>query len=121
MPVQSLTWDIISEMRAVLLEAGCEDNRWTLAADARIKTATNKLGVGPVVYKARPTDAEGNYSSSGTVKDACFMFFDDQSPGYGVAMLEDSNPTDIDLTIEDFLTNNGGDVASMRTNNPNHG
>lgn len=117
MPVQTLSHEAITEMRGLLLEAGADDEKWTLAADARIKTASNPLGVGPVCYKARPTDESGNYSSSGTVKEALFLFFDDDGSAT-MALLEGSNPTDIDLTVEDFLSNHGGDVAAMKALKP---
>jgi hypothetical protein len=104
-------------MRGQLLEAGADDERWPLAADARIKTDVNALGVGPVVYKGRKKDENGAYSTSGSVKDALFLFFDDDGTAT-MAIVENQAEADVLLTIEDFLTNHGGAIATMKTNKP---
>lgn len=117
MPVITLTHEGITEMRGILLEAGADDEKWPLAADARIKTDQNSLGVGPVVYKARKTDENGDYSSTGTVKSALFLFFDDDGTAT-MALVEGQAEADVLLTIDDFLTNHGGSIATMKTNKP---
>lgn len=117
MPVISLAYEDITEMRAILLEEGAKDEKWTLAADARIKTDQNALGVGPVVYKARPTDEDGVYSSTGTVKEALFLFFDDDGTAV-MCLAENQAQADILLTVDDYLSSHGGDVAAMKALKP---
>ena len=120
MPVISLTFEAVTEMRAILLEEGAKDEKWTLAADARIKTDSNALGVGPVVYKDRPSDEDGNYSSTGTVKNALFLFFDDDGTAT-MSLAEDQAQADILLTVDDYLANHGGDIAAMKALKPTVG
>ena len=117
MPALTLTHTGISLMEAQLYAAGADDSRWTLAADARIKTQSNPVGVGPLVYKGRTKDESGNYSSSGEVKDAIFLFFDDDGTATQ-ALISEQVEADVLLTIDDFLTNHGGDVAAMKANKP---
>lgn len=117
MAVISLTHASITTMHGVLLEEGCKDERWPLAADARIKTEENSLGVGPVVYKGRTKDADGNFSSDGTVQDGIFMFFDDDGTTI-YALTSGQSETDIDDTIADYLNTHGGDIAVMKSNKP---
>lgn len=117
MPVLSMTHNLHTpELQMVLLEEGAQSEKWPLAADARIKTEEDPVGVGPVVYKGRTLDEEGNYASDGTVQQAMFMFFDGDESTY--AILSNQTESDIVLTVEDFLVSHGGDVATMQGNKP---
>jgi hypothetical protein len=117
MPVIALTHENITEMRGILLEEGAKDEKWVLAADARIKTDGNALGVGPVAYKDRPSDDNGVYSATGTVKNALFLFFDDDGTAT-MSLTEDQEQADILLTVDDYLSSHGGDVTAMKALKP---
>jgi hypothetical protein len=98
------------------MSEGVDENKWTLESDARIKSETNQLGIGPVVYKGRPKDAEGNYDKAGSPRDALLLFVDENDAVY--CLFEDQAPTDIADTMADFMTNHGGDIAAMKANRP---
>lgn len=117
MAVVALTHNGIGLTHGVLLEEGCKDEKWTLAADARIQTEGDIVGVGPVVYKGRTLDEDGDFSSDGTVQQALFMFFDNDGTAT-YAIIENQSETDVDDTVSDFLTNSGGDISVMKSNKP---
>ncbi|AOY57203.1 MULTISPECIES: hypothetical protein [Desulfococcus] len=112
MAILPLDWEQDSLVAASLLENGADDLNWTLAADARIKTAENPTGIGPVAYNGRPKDETGKVDlKEGSPRDALFIFYKaDESVR---ATLEAQDPADVAETIADFLANHGGDVAAM--------
>lgn len=120
MPAITLSHKAITLMEAQLYAAGADDSRWTLAADARIKTSNNPVGVGPLVYKGRPKDESGNYTSSGEVQDAIFLFFDDDGSGTQ-SLISGETEADVLLTIDAFLNAHGGDVPTMKGLKPTVG
>lgn len=112
MAVLPITWEHDSLMAAELIENGADDLRWTLAADARIKTDVDPVGVGPVAFKGRPKDNDGNIDlKSGLPRDALFIFYTDTEARRGG--LEGVDPDDLTDTINDFLANHGGDRDAM--------
>jgi hypothetical protein len=116
MAVIALTHKEADGLQALLLEEGAQSERWSLAADARIKDEADPVGVGPVAYKGRTLDAEGNYSSDGTIQQAMFMFFDGDACTY--AIVDGQAEADINDTVADFLANHGGDKSAMQSLKP---
>jgi hypothetical protein len=117
MPVQTLTYEVISLPEASILEEGVDGLRWTLKSDARIKTADNQLGVGPVVYEGRTEDPmTDEYDSDGVIRDALFLFIDENDAVK--SLVSNMDPTDLSDTMADFMTNHGGSVADMKAKRP---
>lgn len=117
MPVQTLTYEVITLPEAEIFESGVDKLRWTLVSDARIKTAENSLGVGPVVYQNRPEDPlTDQYSSDGVIRDALFLFVDEAD--CVKSLISNMDPTDLQETIDDFMATHGGSVVEMKTKRP---
>jgi len=112
MAIVALTWEQDSLIAAGLLENGADDLGWTLAADARIKTEENPVGLGPVVFKGRPKDDDGKVDTrNGSPRDALFIFYKETEAVR--TTLEAQDPVDVMDTIADFLASHGGDAAAM--------
>jgi len=116
MAVLNIVYEDDSKLTAELLESGADDNGWTLAADARIKTAQDSCGIGPVVYEGKPKDADGKVSKDGSPREGLFIFYKTDSVVRGT--LEMVNPVDLQDTIADYLNARGGNVANMLTYAP---
>ncbi len=113
----TLTYEHESIEMGKLTEKGMSADGWSLAADARIKTEDNVLGVGPVVYKGRPKTMDGKVSSKeGIPRDAVFLFYLEGECRRAELTMED--PDDIDDTIAAFLVSHGGDLAEMAAKAP---
>ncbi len=113
----TLTYEHESIEMGKLTEKGMSADGWTLAADARIKTEANTLGVGPLVYKGRPKTADGKVSSKeGIPRDAVFLFYLDSECRRAELSMED--PDDINDTIAAFLASHGGDLTDMAAKAP---
>lgn len=117
MAVLTLTWRQVSLTEADLLESGAARRNWTYKRDARIKTFSAPLGVGPVVYAGTPENPETGISSyDGVIRDALFLFCD--TADCVRALLEDVNPGDLEETIAHYMNTHGGDIATMQMLKP---
>jgi hypothetical protein len=116
MPVLTSTFAASTHMFADILEDGADRNNWYLASDARIKSEENSLGIGPVVYRGRPKNGDGDFDKDGQPRDALLMFVDEADAVYCIH--EGQDPVDIADTIADFMTNHGGDLAAMKAKRP---
>jgi hypothetical protein len=119
MPVITTTFEQSSHMEAAILEKGVSGRGWVLASDARIKSEDNALGIGPVVYKGRPKDVSQEYDRDGVPRDGLLMFYDATECVF--CLMEAVDPTDLQDTIADYLTNHGGDIPTMAALKPTVG
>jgi hypothetical protein len=110
MAVQSLTWENEPIVIAEITEIGL-NRSWFLAADARIKTANNTIGIGPVAYKGPLKNSENVASKDGYSRDMVVMFYTDTDCKR--AELMNQEPGDINDTVNDFLASHGGDTTAM--------
>lgn len=108
MPILPLTFEVKSLMEAQLLEAGAKNKKWELYTDARIKNAT--MEVGPVVYLGKPDEKDAPRNDA-------LILFQDESDAV-LTILEDADPDDMMLTVDDFLTNAGADINVMKAKRP---
>lgn len=112
-----LTWTAVSVLHADLIENGALRKTWKKHSDARIETESAALGVGPVVYTARPVDPDtGSETYDGVVKTAWFGFFDEADAV--VSLVENADPDDLSETIADYIATHGGDIAAMQALKP---
>ncbi len=119
MPALTLTYTAIPIYVTNVMLQGCVKKGYTLSADARIRNATLTLGVGPICYAGKTTEGvEDPASGSKVPNDAMFFFVDEDGDTAKYAVLEDVDPTDLQDTIAAFLTNMGGDIATMKARMP---
>lgn len=116
MPVQNLTFESEPKIMAGYTEDGVS-KKYTLVADARIKTEEDALGIGPVAYRGQlKNNQQVVDTKTGVPRDLCVFFFTDTDVRR--ASLEAMDPADVDDTINDFLTTCGADPATMLTKAP---
>ena len=116
MAVLTLVKEVLSREEAALIEAGATGQGWTLRADARIKTETDPIGVGPVVFEGKPKTAEGKVSRDGEPRDGLLLFVDEGDAVKALLFLVD--PTDLQDTLADFMANHGGSITAMKALRP---
>lgn len=117
MAVQTLTFENDALTMGAIIEQGLIKQGYVLAADARIKTAADPVGVGPVAYKGKLKDADMDADKEGYPRDMVALFFTDVDVKRA-ELFERADPADITDTIADYLANRGGDIATMLGNAP---
>lgn len=111
MAVIPLTFEHESKTMGGIAEKGLDTDNWFLAADARIKTEDDAIGVGPVAYRGKLKTADGKVSKDGASRDLVVFFYTETEARR--AEIENQDPTDIVDTLADFLANHGGDKTAM--------
>ena len=110
MAVKSLSFEHES-LNMASLNVDKSFSSWYLGADARIKTAANPLGIGPVAFKGPLKNSENETSKDGYSRDLIIYFFLETEARR--AELWNQEPGDINDTLADFLTSHGGDTTAM--------
>lgn len=112
MPVLTLVFENDPVEIGKVVEKGLSSGGYTLQADARIKTADNPTGVGPVSYIGKHKKADGTVSTTeGEPRDLVCMFFEANNCKRAEFFMV--NPIDVTDTAADFLANHGGDITAM--------
>jgi len=115
-----LTWKTLHLREAELMENGAVRMAWKLHSDARIKTADSVMGIGPVVYTAKPENPEtGEYQYDGIIRDALFIFCDEADCVQ--AMANNADPGNLEETIADYMLSHGGNIQEMKALKPSVG
>jgi hypothetical protein len=109
MPALTLDFAVKTQTEAMLLEEGAKDEKWPVVCDGRIKPSDGS-SIGPVVYKGTPDVKDG------PVTKALFIF-QDQSDSV-VALLENADENDLNLTVASYLDLYGASVSAMRAKRP---
>lgn len=127
MAVLDLEYTDMSPFEAELIEIGVQTEKWTLAVDARIKTADNPIGIGPAVYRGTPESNTGEKLNSmeagGYIRDALFLFC--LADRVAVSFLWDiptgtgaAADTNLEDTITAYMENRGCSIAAMLAKAP---
>jgi hypothetical protein len=127
MAILDLEYTDMHPFEAELIEIGVQAEGWAMAVDARIKTAENPIGTGPVIYKGTPESSTGEKLTSsqtgGYIRDALFLFC--LADRVAVSFLWDiptgtgaAADTNLEDTITAYMENRGCSIAAMLAKAP---
>jgi hypothetical protein len=108
--IRDLNYQDVSPFEADIFEAGLIAEKWQIETDARIKTESNPVGTGPVIYAGEKTE-------SGYFSDAAFLFFTPDR--VSIAFLNDVDPySDMTETITAYAESKGASIPAMLARAP---
>ena len=112
MPVLTLTYESDVVEAGKVFEKGLPASGYTLQADARIKTADNPTGIGPVSYVGKPKKEDGTVDTKdGQPRDLMCLFFTATDVRRAEKFM--IAPQDVIDTAANFLQHHGGDITAM--------